>query len=57
MSPSSLVKADQVWSAEWLSLATPSGCRVSELDLDDANQKQDHDNDDDHADDPDATIS
>ena len=36
---------------------SPSGRRLSELQLDDANQEQDHENDDDHADDPDATIS
>jgi hypothetical protein len=31
--------------------------RPGELDLDDANQEQDYDNDDDHTDDPDTTVS
>jgi hypothetical protein len=36
---------------------TPPGRSLSESQLDYANQEQDHDNDDDYADDPDATIS
>jgi hypothetical protein len=38
-------------------IADSVGSLLSNSDLDDANQEQDHDNDDDHADDPDATIS
>jgi len=37
--------------------ADAPGGSLSESQLDDANQEQDHDNDDDYADDPDATIS